>query len=755
MNKVRHRYIGRTMAALLAAALLLAGCGDPSRTSGASGLADPAGEEAETVNYRITERLIPSPEEELYKGALDNETYFLMDSYSAGQKLCYLYRSDHEEGGSDRSGGDYYLCVLEQPYEQWSVYTIDPEGWSEETGYWPDSIAGVSEEGIYLSLSTLDENNYLYPACMGLYGWDGSHQLLEKLPPDPGSGWKMALYPAGETLYSVAGYSVTSYDERLKPSKTRELKDWISGCFAYDSEILWYGFDEEQELTVWDKPDGKKLFSLGDMVNVLSEFGLNRASDGGFIMADVSGIWKGNGDAPLKRVLAFSEKGYILEEILILIPEEDGSLSLVVSFEDALYLLTVEETETVEKQEITLVAYGANTLESVAAAFNRKSEEYQITLIDPSDAEDRDAYLLELQMEMASGGGPDLVSPWIFGSGSVIENSYLEPLDDIIEDPSAYWEVCLEEGKTDGVLYHVPYLVGLTFLAASESLTGDLESWDLEQLMTAVRNSPAETLEIDMDSMDIVLYYGLMTADNPQFIDYEAGISHLTEQPFLDFLEFARDYKDELYYTTDDMLNYYAEAAEYYGEGRIAIHHTYLSTFHGLLLTPECFQGRESLIGWPSPQGKGVMMSADTLCLNANSSCKEGAKEFLRYLVSEEGQLRFVQSYNNMEEDIVFSCRRDVTEEALEIYQNMPKVQKADQSYISRGVEYTIAPLSEEQIAQLWALFEDAKPAFSMPEEIYTIACEELAPYFAGDCSAEEAAAKMHNRVQLYFDENK
>ena len=30
---------------------------------------------------------------------------------------------------------------------------------------------------------------------------------------------------------------------------------------------------------------------------------------------------------------------------------------------------------------------------------------------------------------------------------------------------------------------------------------------------------------------------------------------------------------------------------------------------------------------------------------------------------------------------------------------------------------------------------------------------EELAPYFEGQCSAETAAEKLNNRVQLYLDE--
>lgn len=53
------------------------------------------------------------------------------------------------------------------------------------------------------------------------------------------------------------------------------------------------------------------------------------------------------------------------------------------------------------------------------------------------------------------------------------------------------------------------------------------------------------------------------------------------------------------------------------------------------------------------------------------------------------------------------------------------------------------------------ALFEDARPEPQIPSELADIIQEELAPFFAGDCSAEEAAGKLDNRVQLYLEERK
>lgn len=131
-------------------------------------------------------------------------------------------------------------------------------------------------------------------------------------------------------------------------------------------------------------------------------------------------------------------------------------------------------------------------------------------------------------------------------------------------------------------------------------------------------------------------------------------------------------------------------------------------------------------------------MSSDLLCLNSSSQYKEGAKEFLRYLVSAEGQDRFVRSDSFSYSHGAFSCRRDVTESILNNYQ-----------------ESSADPLSEAQIIQFRSLFEDARPDWPWPGEIYNMAFEELTPYFAGDCSAEEAAGKLDNRIQLYFDERK
>lgn len=775
--KVTDRLIKPVFAALLAAALLLSGCGDSSKPSDQADDPQPSTEQSANTNntsgknlfsdalyYHVTEKSIPDPT----KGFVDDPesrtkypplvdsfadakmNLSLTDSFSADGTLFLLYNityitEENKEYG-ELASNYYFLYTMEAPYEQWYCYPFSSDCWATVN---PDSsinipfiksIAGVCKNGIYFQLLSGD---------IGYYSQFGDSRLMEEFKTDSESPATLTLYHTGETLYAVSSDffsngSFTSYDEQLKPVLTQNLENQLYGCFSSGSEFLWYGFDEHQNLAVWDKPNGTQMFSLGNMVNSYSDFLLTKSAAEEFILADISGIWAGNGTASMQKLLSFAERGYVLQELLALNVNEDGSLSLITQFEDSLCLLTLERSDEPDRQEIIVVSTDTASLADVVASFNRRNDKYRVTLVNPFDSNDFYAYCQQLQMEISAGRGPDLVQIGLIDLAGCIDNGYVESLEDVIENPSDYWPGCLECGRRNGILYSIPYYVVVSCLTASESLTGGLNAWTLEQMMEAVRRSPAESLEIDLDSLNIVLQYGLGIRDNTQFIDYDAGVSHLAEQPFIDFLEFAKKYGDNLYYTADSG---HSEAAEYFHDGRLAFYTLTMYDPGNLLFLSVLFQGQDALIGMPSTQGRGVYMSYNALALNSNSSSKECAREFLRYLMSTEGQIEFSRN------TLTFSCRRDVAEMILEDYQI--KSAERESSYGRFGLISKCTPLSDEQIEQLFSLFEDARPEWELPSEIYDIVCEELEPYFAGDCSAEDATWKLNNRVQLYLDERK
>lgn len=782
--KTNRRSVKAVFTALLMAALLLSGCGDSSEGSEPSNSSETSGEQIsvsdETISipidpvalhFNITEKCLPDPKtvfesnpenqrKNYISGMTDNAfaaspyadaTVALspVDSFCAKDKLYFLYHVVYlleESADMPDYTGSYCLAVLDSPYEQWEYYIFSADVLTSNPTFTPavQRILAADGGGLYLLLTD---------GFIVFYNEDGSVQFLDEIDVNVNLKYlyKMALYPVGEYLYTIfsdgmSGGSFTSYNREQKSVLSQNLEYTISGCISQDSECLWYGFDEKGELTVWDRLNGVPRYSLGNMVNAYEAFLLTRSADGNFLLANTSGIWIGDGSKPLEKVLSFAERGYILDELLSVQSNENGDFSLIVNFEDSLYLLSIAQTDAPDKQEITLVSSDIGSLEPVIAAFNRQSSEYRVVLVNPFDFEDLEAYRQQLQMEISIGKGPDLMEDWLIDLEGCIQNGYLEPLDNIYEEPSAYWPAVLEDGKRD-VLYRICYREVLSFLSVNKSLAGELESWDTAQMMEAVRKSPAESLQMGLDSMDIVLRYGLADLNNTQFIDYSAGVSHLAEQSFLDFLEFAKEYGDHLYYSD---LNY-EEAGDYYREGRLAAFYQTIYSYSDFLFASACFQGQEVLIGMPSVQERGIYMSPVQLCLNSRSPYKDGAKAFLRYLVSTEGQLNFFRN------DFIkagFSCRRDVVEKLLEEYQEKAMEKDGRRSASSMwGIYVENEPLTDEQIGQLMALLETARLEPQIPSEVESIVREELAPYFAGDCSALEAAGKLHNRVQLYLAE--
>ena len=127
--------------------------------------------------------------------------------------------------------------------------------------------------------------------------------------------------------------------------------------------------------------------------------------------------------------------------------------------------------------------------------------------------------------------------------------------------------------------------------------------------------------------------------------------------------------------------------------------------------------------------------------INSDSKNKEGAWDFLEYLLSEEYQKLLREG---------FPVRKD----CIEIYLNDmydPYVKFSED--IGEASEYGSR---EENIARMRemldaAVFNDWRGKINPLRDIIY---EEVQMYFAGDATLDETVNKIQNRVQLYLDEH-
>lgn len=157
-----------------------------------------------------------------------------------------------------------------------------------------------------------------------------------------------------------------------------------------------------------------------------------------------------------------------------------------------------------------------------------------------------------------------------------------------------------------------------------------------------------------------------------------------------------------------------------------------------------------------------AIRSGTTLAINANSSNKEGAWEFISFLLEDMG----TDELNSARADEISLTGR----KAFDIWVERQKEQVADGKEIhelrrsnvclpdgswtiTEELVFTEDDITEERIAEYLDILEKAHTYPLRTAPVLDIIREEAADYFNGSKNAEAVSELITNRVQLYLDE--
>ena len=229
-------------------------------------------------------------------------------------------------------------------------------------------------------------------------------------------------------------------------------------------------------------------------------------------------------------------------------------------------------------------------------------------------------------------------------------------------------------------------------------------------------------------------------------IDWEKGTFDFKGELFLDLLQVAQRYGDTpsalgapenntlCIAQREDFRDYYYAPSDSELEER------------GLVLA-----------GWLFDDGCHALATGEPVAISSGSDKKEGAWEFLCFLLGDEAQENY--SYNGSVKKSVFDGYADKLLEKIE-GDNIatPMVQDrttGEWSFARIYEEKDMEFIKTEKIPYYKKMLEEARylPLRSAP--ILDIICEEAEDYFNGDKSAEEVIKVIENRVKLYVNERK
>ncbi len=668
-----------------------------------------------------------------------------------------VYREVSVYDEKDYSGQGTYIQKLEAPYESWTITAV-PEYFTDgEKEYF------IGRHFYYqgkMAFCMLRENaEVTRPLYWASCNEEGEvKEVLGGIPKEL-EAYTFAVSEAGNIYaYDEGGRELICLSESMELVKKLKLSARIQGIISEASgeKEYWYGDDNDKGFGIYDLLGEKVIQDIEEwkFFSAHADIGGN----GEIYIASESKLWIVN-EKELQVVCDFGLCDYPWQELYNLEVQKDGSIVILGKLDNNYCLARVAEEDEVQKEDrqelvIAFREKHAAMLKSISR-FNRKNDKYHISVILKESDENWQEYNRRIQMEISAGRGPDIISDdLLLDVSGYLENGYFASLEGVLEDESKYLQAALEGGRVNGELYGMPYDFQMKFATYSQNFVGNRTSWTLPELMKAVEKSEAEILHYDYDGVDIVMWYGLYDNDNTAYIDWGKGESHLTEEPFLKLLDFAKRYadKDKGKHQSNEITE-----GEMLLNGKAIATDSTMYDFQELNALNACFEGKPAIWGYPRTEGSGIYATGRYLYVNNMSAGKEGAIAFLQFLMSEEEQSRYMIFEPALSGSYGYVAYLPVNLNAFQklIVYGCNLKEKRNYHSDERGMSYETEDLTKEQVAQINTMLEQVRPDNWYARSIQSIVSEELEPYFAGEKTAEDVAEILDRRVQLYLDEQK
>ncbi len=384
-------------------------------------------------------------------------------------------------------------------------------------------------------------------------------------------------------------------------------------------------------------------------------------------------------------------------------------------------------------------------IKGCARRFNEQSEEWYIKLEEcGGDYDLWEDYAKRTSVEIAAGKGPDILyedvlmdyAYGVFEKGGFADLSpYLEASglnkDDFFPCTFGRWQ----SGEK---IYSVSAKIRFSFITNGSALMdpaflGGSGEPDIETLVDALLAHKEDAVFLrQMDSQRLLGWLLKGSEDLWGMVDWEKGTCDFGTELFAGILEVAKRY--EGVWKENDTRPSVAEADC-----------LYIYDYQDKAFLEERGMVR---VGFLFDDGSHPhIQDAYTMTVNADSDRKDGAWEFIRYILEKE-QLTQPRNDEYPASKKAFDTKM-INEKAKGLWRD------GNEFYDDINDKMTYySPLTNERIQELKEVLEDARFSSIRTQPILDIIYEEAGGYFSGTKEIDETIRVISNRVQLYLDEN-
>ncbi|MCH5345211.1 MAG: extracellular solute-binding protein [Acetatifactor sp.] len=374
-------------------------------------------------------------------------------------------------------------------------------------------------------------------------------------------------------------------------------------------------------------------------------------------------------------------------------------------------------------------------------AFNQSNKDYYVTAQEYIWEMNVDNWETQLQAEIVSGNGPDIIDLYNidnYSYASYVEKGSLEDLEPYLRQEDFYddifWEV-QDMYRVDGKLCQVVPHFWVTGLNIHPEYAQHVDTWNYETFV--------KLMEMSRGKLDVVSFSTPERVMNDLLLGMEGDLFNMDERKayfdspeFIRMLELSREYGDGVFEWED----------RGYG-GEEIIDMVLINTLW--MSNPWVYSdlygdyGEDAVpYGYPTMTGEVFRLDTnfDACGIYSGSKNKEGAWEFIRTLFAEDYQTKMSGMVN-----ITWGLRKSCW------YHSWDELKASDG--IGSSVK-RLPPPTDEDVEYFMNLIQNIDFSVDrMGSDIRNIVMEEAGAYFAGDRSAEDTARIIQNRVQLMLDE--
>lgn len=427
-------------------------------------------------------------------------------------------------------------------------------------------------------------------------------------------------------------------------------------------------------------------------------------------------------------------------------------------------VFTYVAPEDIQDKSVLVLAgeYVDVDLKQRVVEFNRSSEKYRIVVKEYQSLNGPDNYMAgvtQLNLDITTNGMPDILLTARLSADNYAAKGLLADINEFLKNDEELSKVefmqnVFDSYSMDGKLHYVIPSFTAHTMAAKTAVVGDRKTWTMKEMKDLMATLPEGTnllSDLTRDRFfDVAMDYC-----GSDFVDVPTGKCNFNSEGFIELMKFAKDLPEQF---SDDYYDEIYMDGKYetqYRDNRTILCQIYIGTIRYMNYTVNGSFGEPiTYIGFPTDSGEGSYLEArEAYAISEKSRYKDVAWEFLRYYLTDEYQDTITYGLPTQKRRFM-----ELAQEAMQkpywIDSEGNKVEY-EESFWMNGEQITLPPMSQEQVDAVIALISSITKHSYINDEILNLINEDMGAYFSGDKSAEDVAALIQNRVQLYVDVNR